>query len=228
MSTNFLANLTAVATAAAAVVSLTAPAQAFSFGVDGISFKENTTIKFDYLESHGGAKSSLGIYEVTGSSVSLAKTLFSEKDAADPGFGSDEKAWLGTAKNLTGAATATYEFLAGKIYTLGLVGDFWGQTLPTIYSTSSLNWSGLQQVVFGSAGSSIEKQRFTGINSFQSGDPFASPVTIAFEDLYGGDYDYNDFVFQAQAVPEPLTMGGLALGIGGMVAARRRRSRNLA
>lgn len=234
MNPKLLANLTAVATAATALVSVSAPAQAFSFGTNGISFTENTQVDFTFLSSHSSSISSLGIYEVNGVNAVLKQVLFSKKEAADPGFTSAEKGWLGTAQNLTGAGQVSYEFLAGTVYTLGLFSkrvNSEGVTtsiLPMVYSTSALNNGQSQQAVFGSSGSSIDGQEFTTASNYQSGNPFDSPLTISFEGWAGPgtDNDFNDVTIQAQAVPEPLTMGGLALGIGGMVVARRRRHRN--
>ena len=56
---------TAAATAIAGLVSA-APAQAFSFNNSGISFNEDTTVNFDFLESHGWFKSNFGVIDSTG------------------------------------------------------------------------------------------------------------------------------------------------------------------
>jgi hypothetical protein len=43
-----------------------------------------------------------------------------------------------------------------------------------------------------------------------------------------GDNDFNDFTVEAETVPEPITMAGMALGAGGMAIAGRRRNRKTA
>jgi hypothetical protein len=56
------------------------------------------------------------------------------------------------------------------------------------------------------------------------GSLFNGGTVISFDDRgNGNDKDFQDFTVTAEAVPEPMTMTGLALGLGGLVAARRRR-----
>jgi hypothetical protein len=61
--------------------------------------------------------------------------------------------------------------------------------------------------------------------NFTSGSSlFNGGTAISFDDRgNGADADFQDFTVTAEAVPEPMTMTGLALGLGGLVAARRRR-----
>jgi hypothetical protein len=63
-----------------------------------------------------------------------------------------------------------------------------------------------------------------GLNSLFNGG-----TAISFDDRgNSNDKDFQDFVVTAEAVPEPMTMTGLALGLGGLVAARRRRGNKTA
>lgn len=235
MKTKLLTALTA-ATATTALLSFSGAAHAYSFGTSGISFGQDTEVKFNFIQSMGANLSNLGVYEVNGSTATQVATLFQESQRSD-GFNSigntaaKATGYLGTAANLTGPAQVSFTFLANKVYTLGLFNQGW-QANWTRFSTTALNTRfGLQHAVFGSSGSqTADGQALAGVGSFQSTNPFFSGgVLIGFEDAAnGGDRDYNDFVVTAEAVPEPITMGGLALGFGSMVMARRRMNRKTA
>jgi len=204
MNKRIVAGLT-VASAAVAVSSIAAPAQAFSFGNGGITFDTNTQVEFSFLTSQGAYKSSLGIYEVVGSTANMVQTLFYEAQPYDS-TASDFKGTFGNAvKSSTGINSVVYTFQAGKTYTLGLASTFGKDFMGTVFSSNSLNPFG-QQAKF-------------------SGD-LASGSTVWFDDRGNkNDKDFNDFGVQAKAVPEPFTMGGLTLAGIGMAYARRRRSK---
>lgn len=238
MKTTLLTKVTAATVAATAMLSLTAPANAatLKFGTDGLSFDTNTTVNFTFLKSKGAGISSLGIYN---SNKSLVKSLFTEKNSADAtGYNAGVATeWLGTAKNLVGSATASFTFLANQVYSLGLTGTLFGAQMDSVYSTSSWNTNaqnkpGKQQAVFDSVGGK-EYQNYTAkaltkTNLSLDADPMDYPLAISFEDMKWGDQDFNDFTVEAEAVPEPITMAGMALGAGGMAIARRRRNRKMA
>ncbi|MEG4404748.1 PEP-CTERM sorting domain-containing protein [Microcoleus sp. MON2_D5] len=224
MNTKLLSALTATA-AATALFGAAVPAQAASFGANSIEFGQDTTIKFNFKESHGMYQSSLGIYSVENSAVSLVKTLFSETKSSDNQW---ENEWKGTLGNTVLGGSEVFTFLANKIYTLGLDSDWGGR----VYSTSSLN-SGSQQAVFGGHSqlwSALDKETtstFQAAGEFTNGlgSLFNGGTLIGFDDRGNSkDSDFQDFTVSAEAVPEPMTMTGLALGLGGLVAARRRRA----
>ncbi|HIK26875.1 MAG: PEP-CTERM sorting domain-containing protein [Oscillatoriaceae bacterium SKW80] len=158
--------------------------------------------------------------------------------------------WRGTYEGgtITGPRTVYFTFAANTMYTLGLFNitrikkDSAGnavldQTVANTYSTSSLNGRGPsqsdQRAVFGYGGvqgeilAAGEGQRLTTAGNFISANPFLKGgITIGLEDERGNgnSRDYNDFVINAEAVPEPLTMGGLALGGAWLAYNRRRRN----
>jgi len=231
MNSKFLSAITAAA-AATAVLGATAPAQAFSFGTNGLKFDTDTDVTFKFKESHGAFTSSLGIYRVTDSTAAIVAPLFSESKSSDNG-GQNE--WKGTLGNtVLGSGSAVFRFLANQVYTLGLSSEGNG----TVYSTSSLNARsrGSQQAVFGNSGLWDALGRET-TSTFQAagqftdgtGSLFNGGTLISFDDRgNGNDADFQDFTVSAEAVPEPITMTGLALGLGGLISARRRRANKTA
>ena len=225
MNTKLLSALTATAVATA-LFGAGAPAQAFSFGTNGIKFQKDTDVNFKFQESHGGYTSSFGIYSVKDSATSLISTLFSETKSSDNG---GENEWKGSLGNtVLGSGSAVFTFLANQVYTLGLSSGGDG----TVYSTSALN-AGSQQAVFGAASPLWNALGKETTNFFQPAGKFTDGTgslsnggtLISFDDRgNSNDKDFQDFTVSAEAVPEPITMTGLALGFGGLVAARRRRA----
>ncbi len=229
MNTKLLSALTATA-AATALFSAAAPAQAASFGTTGISFAQNTAVKFSFRETHGMNVSALGIYSVNNSIASLVAPLFAETKKSDRGP-LDE--WKGTLGNtVLGSGEVVFTFLANQVYTLGLDSGSQG----TVFSTSALNRRGGQQAVFGdtSLGNALAldtTKSFDAAGDYTNGFSalFNGGALISFDDRGNGrDADFQDFTVAAEAVPEPMTMTGLALGLGGLVAARRRRGNKTA
>ena len=227
MNTKFLSALTATA-AATALFGAAAPAHAFTFGTDAIQFDKETEVTFNFRQSYGSYTSSLGVYRVDGGKATFLQTLFSEVQSSDSGAAGDWKGTLGTTV-LNG--TAKFLFAPNLIYTLGLDSGPNG----IVYSTTGLNPGSTQQAVFGTPEALLplvidpaDTTLFAGNpQSFTSGGSLFDKgvgTAISFDDRGNGlDADFQDFTVTAEAVPEPMTMTGLALGLGGLVAARRRR-----
>jgi hypothetical protein len=228
----------AAATAIAGLVSA-APAQAFTFNNSGISFNEDTTVNFDFVESHGWFQSNFGVIDSTGKQT----VLFSETKRSD-GSGPDNQ---GTCGNTVLICSTAFKFEAGKQYAFFLDSgtDVWGDY--DIYSSDSMNASGLgfaNQFKFLQGTSVIDndlnedyKYYNTSVNSalgqtggIQNANPFAGPVLIAIEDSgVNGHRDFNDFMVTAQvAVPEPATLAGLGMIAGAMAMSRRRKTNHSA
>jgi len=230
MNTKFLSALTATA-AATALFGAAAPAHAFSFGTNAIQFENDTEVLFGFQQTYGLFISSLGVYQVSGGTPTLVKTLFSEVKPSD----SAADNYKGTLGNtVLGSGVQTFTFLANQVYTLGLksVGGG-GSDRGTVFSTSALNSGGTQQALFFDPNGLLpqivnaeDNASFAGNPAnFTSGDTlFTGGTAISFDDRGNvNDTDFQDFTVTASAVPEPMTMTGLALGLGGLVAARRRR-----
>lgn len=234
----------AAATTATVLLGFAGAAQAFTFGTGGMSFSQDMDIKFNFIQSNGWFKSTLSVYEVTkGANGKLQTTLVADlfKEMRNVNVGSGSKnGFLSTAEEKGGVVRTinnTVTFLAGKVYTLGLSSVTpKGQDMGTVFSMSALNQKGQQRAVFEAPHSEAENGNdgaaLANPGSFGAANPFLppvapgqifKPVVIGFEDTVGGgDRDYNDFIITAEA-PEPLTIGGLALGGAGLLAARRRR-----
>ncbi len=225
-STSVLAGLLATS----ALTLSTVPAQAATlFGNQGLKFDKDTIVDFGFKRSQGLFKSTLSIVTADKTPV---KPLFTENvpfDVTSPDF-------LGfcpktvTASGTASDCTNSFLFQAGVTYSFALDS---GNNNPAgtngiVYSTNSLNTPESQQAFF-----------FQGVNvppvndnptspgNPSSADPFVGPVTIAFDDKGAeNDKDFQDFIFTAQArpVPEPATLGGLAM-VGGAMAMLRRRKR---
>ncbi|MCT7958257.1 DUF4114 domain-containing protein [Laspinema palackyanum] len=216
------------AATATAMFGVAGPANAFTFGTNGISFDTDQELRFNFGSSNGAYQSTLKIFEVLQNGKLQAVddgVLFNEVKPFDGGANNGFKGTLGNAVE---QVNSSFKFLANKVYTLGLVSTWKDADRGPVYSTSSLNLKGTnsQRAAFGSTGAA-EGQTLAGANTFLSGNPLTGSVAIAFEDIQfgNGDNDFNDFVVTAEAVPEPLTMGGLALGAAGLAAARRSRKR---
>src|SRR6476646_975554 len=134
---NFRKPLVAAA-AISALVSVCAPAQAFSFlgttsNADGsFSFAKDTNVQFDFSASHGAYKSDFNVYNST---KKLVKTLFSEHLSADPGSndGNDSK---GTCPTSVLPCQTTFTFAGGVSYFLGLTGP------QTVYTGDKTTYNG--------------------------------------------------------------------------------------
>jgi hypothetical protein len=229
MKTRLFATATAAATATA-LFGFAGGAQAFSFGTNGMSFGKDTGIEFEFIQSNGWFKSSVAVYEVVDGEAVLVADLFREVKNSDNG---SANGFLATIEGgAVEAVNTTVTFLANKVYTLGLtnLNPDNGKSTGTVYTMNSLNVGGGQRASFGATYSDAlngnDGAALAGVGDYQSSDNPFQAVTIGFEDNYWnpGDGDYNDFIITAKA-PEPITIGGLALGGAGLFAARRRRQR---
>lgn len=223
------------------------PAQAASFGTNGISFDQDTTVDFEFTQSYGRYRTDLRVYEVVdGEIFQDLGLLFGEVKAADEvgDNGEPTSEPLGTAGNTVVDYEASFNFEADKEYTLGIVnyGHWEAENDPTpyggiFYSTSALNNDGTQQAVFGSKGGE-ELSEFDA-SLYQNGDPFAGLLDISFDDAgNNNDKDFQDFTISAkvneefgggvlsESVPEPATLAGLAMVAGGMFLSRSSKKQN--
>jgi hypothetical protein len=230
---NFRKPLVAAA-AISALMSVCAPAQAFSFfgatsNTNGsFSFAKDTKVDFDFFASHGAYQSNFNVYN---SSKNLLTTLFKEELARDPLSGkkpdynkTDSKGTCGITI-LPGSCQTTFTFTKGVSYFLGLTAKEGTKDKKTVFTDAaetSFNFvSGSEKFVYYTnyKDGSLSKREHT--------DLYADPGTtlIAVNDSWSGDKDYNDFIVKAkkvESVPEPGTVGAL-LGAGALGFMNRRR-----
>jgi hypothetical protein len=216
-----------IAVAASTLLSFVGSAEAFTFGTQGIKFDQDTNVDFTFNESHGAYTSALKVFQVLSpTNLQAKKDLLKETKPSDNW---DDNGWIGTCGNTVKTCTSSFLFKKNVEYTLGLVSTYFydSSVKTTVYSTTALNNFGgaSQQAVFGSFGTNGKDGTTYNPAPFQSGDPFTAAVKIGFDDRgNGNDKDFQDFTFTAKAtqVPEPATLGGLALVVGSLAFARRR------
>jgi hypothetical protein len=234
MKTKLVASLTAAA-AASAVASFSTPALAASltpsnFGVNGLKFDTNTTVQFDFLESHGMWQTALGVYRKDGTLVS---TLFAENlRGADPGSNDAKNDWKGTCGLSMSNCTTTFNFLAGVEYKFGL--RKYNPTTPTVVNAPYSLGSDANKAKFVYGGSyTYNLQGPTWISQNRDKTSLTATLSVGLDQVLigmedGYDKDYNDFIFKAspvKKVPEPSAMLGLlGTGVAGLLGVRRRRS----
>lgn len=214
----------------------TVPAQAFSFGTGGIQFDKDTIIKFTFQRSGGYFLSKFGVVEVGDKNkLGSANFLFEEARRSDTGTSKND--YYGSCEGgvLAGSCIAEFTFKKDKLYSFFLDN---GKEGRTVYSTTALNTAPTygQQAKFFKASNVSESDikaggaaRLDTTLAKSQGENFATLNTtalIGFEDVgsqgTSSDRDYNDFLVSATPVPEPATLGSLAL-VGGAVAMYRRR-----
>ncbi len=246
MKAQFFTLTAAAATVAISSFAAPAHAAAQSFGTNGIKFDTDTLVDFSFIESHGSYKSALNIVDVSNLASPVASLFYEAKpsdsfatNAQGQVTGGWNNEWKGTYGNAVQSSTGTnkvsFTFKAGVEYALQLVSkDMMGSNAGTLYSTSALNTAtgGSQQTVFASAATISNLigggKPFVGkAGNYTSGNPFApGGLALSFDDRgNNNDGDFQDFTVRAEAVPEPLTMGGIALAGAGMSLARRRQQK---
>jgi hypothetical protein len=236
-STSVLAGLLATS-----ALTLSTPAQAFTLNPNGsVTFTNSETLQFEFKESRGLYRSNYGIFD---SNKNLVTTLFSEKAPGyDPGSNDANGDWLGTPGVTVDPFIANYTFAAGT-YFFGLSTP----GTPTLFTEATGNFdSGVASLNgFPSGGTSpgnppnaafistadVYYRSTVGPAAIAGGaNPNFQPINTsqyafftAINDSDDVDKDVQDFIVGVKSVPEPATLGGLALVGGAMGMLRRRKA----
>ncbi|CAA9551201.1 hypothetical protein AVDCRST_MAG81-1911 [uncultured Synechococcales cyanobacterium] len=137
---------------------ITAPlAQAATlFSNDGVQFDEDTTLEFNFKESHGVYKSTFGVIDLnTKERFPLIKETKSSDVFQPVTRPSDRKRnigdkndFLGTPGNAVPNPTAKFNFKANTRYSFFLDSAYEERPVGTAYSTNLMNPGGVQQAKF--------------------------------------------------------------------------------
>lgn len=146
---NFMQKLTTIATVTTIATLTAGTAQAAKltasdFDNGQLGFAQDTTVYFDFFESHGMAKSNLDLYEITEDGKrSFVTTLFSEGglgydgwDGKGLGYMDEHDDWLGRAGVTVADPNTSFIFEGGKTYVFRLVGD----VVPGAGWSSNAGW----------------------------------------------------------------------------------------
>lgn len=160
------------------------------------------------------ATNEYGIYKLGDPSTHV--TVFDGTDAAG----------TKVAINFSGGDVNVFDFthstLSPTISNFGTQFGFYLKTNATtfFYSDDALNGGAAQALVYTGKGDDVMLQgNVAPLNDLNH-------MYLAWEDLLGGDYDYNDGVFIVESVtgvPEPGLIGLLGMGFFGLATSLRRR-----
>ncbi|MEG4396989.1 PEP-CTERM sorting domain-containing protein [Microcoleus sp. BROC3] len=241
MKTNFAQPLTAcIATAGLAIASslLTATqAQAFALSVDpqygttnGTGTGATATLDFNIVQSGADLLLNLGITNTTGTKATAG--------------GATDSSLVGVAFDVLSGVTASVKSTAGSSFTTfwqnvkidGLQKDGfdYGISTPREEFNGGDPKEGLYKnqstlVSFLLTGSSLSAAQAESafLTGFQNGTLKAG---VRFQQVSGSNIGTSDKVMagvsaDAEAVPEPTTIAGMVMGLGSLVAARRKQAK---
>ncbi|MBF2001365.1 MAG: PEP-CTERM sorting domain-containing protein [Synechococcales cyanobacterium M58_A2018_015] len=204
-----------------------APLVAFPYQARTFSFTKERRIRFSLIQptglgSRGKSQSSFGFVMSPEKSGGTFKTIFAEVRPFDSGSNAQTNDWLGTCgtsrKNaILAPCEREIAFRGGTLYQLAL----------NTGNAMQFGVGALDQYTFNT----VSDQFYPQAGSFTTvAEPGA--LFIGMEDgqfRRSGNrfyYDYQDWVVKAEAVPEPATLLGLGVLVGGMLLTQRRKAQS--
>ena len=170
-------------------------------GNRGIQFKQDTTIEFEFIASHGAYQSTFGVIDLESCSTTPEKAIIFDSCQKTPLLSEVKPSdnyesvyrrstykddlnesidFVGTPGNAVPEPMAEFTFKAGKQYVFYLESEFDNKFAGIVYSTDPINVRGYRQALFN------EENRATGqLASRRNTDPITADIN-QFESLING------------------------------------------
>jgi hypothetical protein len=150
-----------------------------------IQFGQDTSVEFEFVESHGAYQSTFGVVNLaTGEKTPLLNEV--KTDDADASASSRQQDFIGTPGNTVPKQFSEFSFKANTPYSLYLESQYKGKDAGTVFSTSAINKAKNKQAQLNGDFASLAD----GKGLLVSWDDTGSVLVKSNKD----DADFNDFV----------------------------------
>jgi hypothetical protein len=171
-----------------ATLAISSPAFAIdadNFNNQTIQFGQNTTVEFEFVESHGAYQSTFGVVNLaTGEKTALIREV--KSDDGDFTGASRQNDFIGTPGNTVPQAFSEFNFAANTPYSLYLESRYQGKDAGTVFSSNPINKGQNKQAQMNGDFASLAD----GKGILASFDDTGSVLVQSNK----ADTDFNDFV----------------------------------